>query len=97
MGLARSFLFAGSKSVLATLWKVDDEATSELMKHFYHGLLIEHLPAGVALKNAKLFIRSQKRWQSPFFWAGFELQGEYLKPISRRRLPVTGSVRWDLL
>jgi CHAT domain-containing protein/Flp pilus assembly protein TadD len=82
MGLARSFLFAGSKSVLATLWKVDDEATTELIKQFYHGLLIEHLPAGVALKKAKLFIRSQKRWQSPYFWAGFELQGEYRKPVS---------------
>jgi CHAT domain-containing protein/Tfp pilus assembly protein PilF len=82
MGLARSFLFAGSKSVLATLWEVDDEATTELIKHFYHGLLIEHLPASVALKNAKLFIRSQKRWQPPYFWAGFELQGEYRKPIS---------------
>lgn len=82
MGLGRSFLFAGSRSVLATLWKVDDEATTELMRHFYHGLLVEHLPAGVALKNAKLFIRSQKRWQSPYFWAGFELQGEYRKPIN---------------
>ena len=87
MGLARSFLFAGSKSVLATLWKVDDEATTELMRHFYRGLLIEHLPASVALKNAKLFIRSQKRWQSPYFWAGFELQGEYLKPIGASAAP----------
>lgn len=89
MGLARSFLFAGSKSVLATLWKVDDEATTELIKHFYHGLLIEHLPASVALKQAKLFIRSQKRWQSPYFWAGFELQGEYRKPISAPAGPRT--------
>lgn len=82
MGLARSFLFAGSNSVLATLWKVDDEATTELMKHFYQGLLIERLPASVALRRSKLLVRSQKRWQSPFFWAGFELQGEYRKPIS---------------
>jgi CHAT domain-containing protein/tetratricopeptide (TPR) repeat protein len=82
MGLARSFLVAGSKSVVASLWKVDDEATTELMRHFYHGLLIEHLPAGVALQKAKLFIRSQNRWQSPYFWAGFELQGEYVTPIT---------------
>lgn len=81
IGLTRGFMFAGSKSVLATLWKVDDEATGELMAHFYEALLKDHLPPGLALRNAKVALWKQKRWQSPYFWAAFQLQGEYAKPI----------------
>lgn len=82
IGLTRGFMFAGSKSVLATLWKVDDEATGELMTHFYQGLLKDHLPPGAALRNAKVALWKQKRWRSPYFWAAFQLQGEYAKPIA---------------
>lgn len=82
IGLTRGFMFAGSKSVLATLWKVDDEATTELMTHFYEGLLKDHLPPGRALQNAKVALWKQKRWQSPYFWAAFQLQGEYVKPVA---------------
>lgn len=81
IGLTRGFMYAGSKSVVATLWKVDDEATTEFMKHFYNALLVEHLPPSLALKNAKTALWSQKRWRSPYFWAAFELHGEYQQPI----------------
>jgi CHAT domain-containing protein len=81
IGLTRGFMYAGSKGVIATLWKVDEEATTELMKHFYDGLFRQGLTPAAALRAAKLAIRNQKRWQSPFFWAAFELHGEYAKPI----------------
>ena len=81
IGLTRGFMYAGSKGVIATLWKVDEEATTELMKHFYDGLFRQGLTPAAALREAKLAIQSQKRWQSPFFWAAFELHGEYAKPI----------------
>ena len=85
IGLTRGFMYAGSKGVIATLWKVDDEATTELMKHFYDGLFRQGLTPAAALRAAKLAIRNQKRWQSPFFWAAFELHGEYAKPIAAER------------
>ena len=82
VGLTRGFMYAGSKSVVATLWKVDDEATTELMKHFYEGLFREDLTPAAALRQAKIAIWKERRWRSPFFWAAFELHGEYAKPIN---------------
>jgi CHAT domain-containing protein len=81
VGLTRGFLYAGSKSVVASLWKVDDRATAELMEHFYRALLQEGLPPAAALRKAKDTMRGQKRWEAPFYWAGFVLQGEYREHI----------------
>jgi CHAT domain-containing protein len=63
--------------VIASLWDVDDLATAELMKIFYRGLLKEGLPAAAALRVAQVEMSKQKRWASPYFWAGFVLQGEW--------------------
>lgn len=81
IGLTRGFMYAGSKGVIASLWKVDSEATRELMKEFYTGYFHRGLSPAASLREAKLAIRKQTRWQSPFFWAGFELHGEYAEPI----------------
>jgi CHAT domain-containing protein/predicted negative regulator of RcsB-dependent stress response len=81
IGLTRGFMYAGSKGVISSLWKVDSEATTELMKEFYTGFFHRGLSPASALREAKLAIRKQTRWQSPFFWAGFELHGEYAEPI----------------
>lgn len=81
IGLTRGFMYAGSKSVIATLWKVDEEATTELMRHFYEGLFLKGLTPAAALRQSKIAIWKEKRWRSPFFWAAFELHGEYAKPI----------------
>jgi hypothetical protein len=43
VGLVRGFMYAGAPRVVASLWKVDDQATSELMKHFYKGMLVDGL------------------------------------------------------
>jgi CHAT domain-containing protein len=77
IGLTRGFMYAGASSVLASLWKVDDAATAELMKHFYTNLLRDGLTPPAALRAAQNHIRSQSQWQSPYYWAGFTLQGDY--------------------
>ena len=76
IGLPRSFLRAGARSVLATLWEVDDAATADLMTRFYHHLHLDENPAS-ALRNAQLEIRDDKRWSKEYFWAAFVLQGDY--------------------
>jgi CHAT domain-containing protein/Tfp pilus assembly protein PilF len=77
VGLTRGFMYAGAARVMASLWKVDDEATAELMKHFYEGILKQRQSPAAALRNAQVYMLKQKRWQSPFYWAAFILQGEF--------------------
>jgi CHAT domain-containing protein/predicted negative regulator of RcsB-dependent stress response len=77
VGLTRGFMYAGSKSVVASLWKVDDRATAELMSYFYQAMLTDGVPPATALKLAKEKMRQQKRWRAPYYWAAFILQGEY--------------------
>ncbi len=77
ISLTRGFMYAGARRVLVSLWPVDDPATAELMKRFYRGMLKENLTPAVALKKAQIEMRKQPRWRSPYFWAGFVLQGEW--------------------
>ena len=71
VGLARGFLFAGARSVVSSLWSVDDRATSELMLAFYQNL--KSHPKPEALRKAQLKI--QATLPHPFFWAAFQLTG----------------------
>jgi CHAT domain-containing protein len=77
VGLTRGFMYAGARRVIASLWQVDDVATAELMKRFYRGLLNDHLAPAAALRAAQQDLRTQPRWSSPFFWAGFVVQGDW--------------------
>ncbi len=77
IGLTRGFMYAGSPRVVASLWKVDDLATAELMKLFYKKMLQEKMRPSAALRAAKVEMWKQKRWSAPFYWAAFELQGEW--------------------
>ncbi len=86
IGLTRGFMYAGASSVVASLWKVDDEATSELMKHFYANMLQKGMRPAEALRAAQNALRQIPHWQAPHFWAGFTLQGEFKQPI---RVPTT--------
>jgi CHAT domain-containing protein len=74
--LSRGFMYAGAARVVASLWKVDDAATAELMGRFYRKLLAEHLRPAAALRSAQLEMQ-QTRWKSPYYWAAFEMQGEW--------------------
>jgi CHAT domain-containing protein/tetratricopeptide (TPR) repeat protein len=77
VGLTRGFLHAGARAVLASLWRVDDVATARLMEIFYRGLLKEGLRPAAALRAAQTDLSSTKRWASPYYWAGFVLQGDW--------------------
>jgi CHAT domain-containing protein/tetratricopeptide (TPR) repeat protein len=77
IGLTRGFMYAGSPRVVASLWKVDDVATAELMKIFYQKMLKEKLRPAAALRAAKIAMYKTKRWNAPYYWAAFELQGEW--------------------
>ncbi|HXQ74060.1 MAG TPA: CHAT domain-containing tetratricopeptide repeat protein [Pyrinomonadaceae bacterium] len=85
VGLTHSFISAGSKSVVASLWKVDDRATAALMTEFYNAMLHEGMPTAAALRSAKLKMMQDKRWSAPYYWAGFVLQGEYTNRIAVER------------
>ena len=77
IGLTRGFLYAGSPRVVASLWKVDDRATAELMRLFYQGMLRDGLRPAGALREAQIAMWRQKRWAAPYYWAGFAIQGEW--------------------
>ena len=87
IGLTRGFMYAGASGVVASLWKVDDRATAELMKLFYQGLFKKGLTPSGALRDAQLQMAKQKAWQSPYYWAGFIIQGRYDEQLSGSRLP----------
>lgn len=72
VGFQRGFLFAGARSIVSTLWKVDDQATRDLMVHFYSGLT-KGLTKQEALRQAQLAVKTQM--PEPFFWAAFQLTG----------------------
>jgi CHAT domain-containing protein/tetratricopeptide (TPR) repeat protein len=77
VGLTRGFMFAGAPRVVASLWQVDDRATAELMKRFYNEMIVSKKTPSEALRAAQLSLLEQKRWQSPYYWAAFQLQGEW--------------------
>ncbi|HEV7905824.1 MAG TPA: CHAT domain-containing protein [Pyrinomonadaceae bacterium] len=76
IGLTRGFMYAGTPRVIASLWKVDDDATAELMRHLYNKMLKDGLAPAAALASAQASMSKQKRWSHPYYWAGFILQGE---------------------
>jgi len=82
VGLTHSFMSAGSKSVVASLWKVDDKATAALMSDFYEFMFLEGMPPVAALRAAKLKMMQNQRWQAPYYWAGFVFQGDYESRIN---------------
>ena len=71
-GLQRGFKKAGVNSIVMSLWKVDDDATRLLMTEFYNHLLSGY-PKIEALKKAQTYVRKQKGYEDPYYWAGFIL------------------------
>lgn len=76
IGLPRGFLYAGAKSVIASLWKVNDEATAKLMADLYARIQRGESPSS-ALRGAQLKMTRDEQWSNPYYWAAFALQGEY--------------------
>ncbi len=77
IGLTRGFMYAGAPRVVASLWKVSDRATAELMGHFDGGLLKQRMTPAAALRAAQVAMLKNKRWHAPYYWAPFVLQGEW--------------------
>ena len=63
VGLTRGFMYAGASRVMASLWEVNDAATSELMARFYKAMLKDHLRPAAALRVAQIQMWRQQRWQ----------------------------------
>lgn len=70
--MARALMYAGARSVLASLWRVDDTATRFLMLAFYESYLTNQ-DAAAALAEAQQKTAAQPRWRDPYYWAGFQL------------------------
>ena len=77
IGLTRGFMYAGAPRVVASLWKVSDAATAELMKRFYQKMFKEGLRPAAALRDAQVSMLKERQWAAPYYWAGFVLQGEW--------------------
>jgi len=77
VGLTRGFMYAGAPRVVVSLWSVNDQATAELMKRFYRGMLVEKLTPAAALRSAQMALAHDQRWKAPYYWAAFVLQGEW--------------------
>ena len=77
VGLARAFLYAGSSRVLASLWRVNDDATAVFMRLFYQELRNSGFSPALALRKAQMEMSAQPRWSAPSYWAGFILEGDY--------------------
>jgi CHAT domain-containing protein/Tfp pilus assembly protein PilF len=77
IGMVRGFMYSGTQRVIASLWKVDDDATAELMTEFYHQLLERKLSPAAALRQAQIAQLQKKSRQAPFYWASFQLMGEW--------------------
>jgi CHAT domain-containing protein/tetratricopeptide (TPR) repeat protein len=77
VSLTRGFMYAGAARVVVSLWSVSDRATAELMAKFYRRVLVEGERPAAALRAAQVEMWRDKRWEAPYYWAAFTLQGEW--------------------
>ena len=85
VGLTRAFLYAGTPTILVSLWSVGDESTGALMKRFYGALLGSSPEGGTATQASKAWalqaaqqsVRSDTRFGHPYHWASFVLVGDW--------------------
>ena len=75
VGIARAFMAAGARSVLVSLWAIEDEATLEFMKSFYHNL-VKGRSASESLNHAMKCLRESEKFSDVKYWAPFTLIGD---------------------
>ena len=75
VGIARAFLGAGARSVIASLWEIDDDATLTFMKHFYEHL-VKGQTASKSLHEAMKMMRESDEFNAVKYWAPFMLIGD---------------------
>jgi CHAT domain-containing protein len=76
-GLVRGVMYAGAPRVVASLWKVSDDATARLMEKFYRAMLVRHLSPATALRAAQIEMARDPDYSHPRYWAPFTFQGEW--------------------
>jgi len=80
-GLRRAFQIAGARTVIMSLWSVDDDATRVWMRALYEGRLQKHLNTADAMQQASLSVLRARRARGesthPFYWAGFVAAGDW--------------------
>jgi CHAT domain-containing protein len=80
-GLRRAFQVAGAKTVIMSLWAVDDEAGRQWMNALYEARLERHLDTADCVREASLSVLRARRdaglSTSPFYWAGFVAAGDW--------------------
>jgi CHAT domain-containing protein/lipopolysaccharide biosynthesis regulator YciM len=77
LGLAGIALKAGARTALASLWFIDDKATTRLMKKFYQQWQVRRLSKAKALQAAQLYLLKDSRYRHPAYWAPFLLIGHW--------------------
>jgi CHAT domain-containing protein/Tfp pilus assembly protein PilF len=78
LGMTRAFMYAGTPRVVVSLWSVNDKASADLMVKFYRSVLDgEHMSPAAALRSVQMEMSKTSRWQSPYYWGAFVLQGEW--------------------
>jgi CHAT domain-containing protein/Tfp pilus assembly protein PilF len=77
VGLTRAFIYAGTPTVLVSLWSVSDLSTATLMGEFYRHLIKEKLSKTDALRKAQLTLLGNEKFAHPFYWAPFVIVGDW--------------------
>jgi CHAT domain-containing protein/tetratricopeptide (TPR) repeat protein len=75
VGLNRAFVYAGTRQLLSTLWRVDDISTALLFKHFYRQS--KNHDRAEALRQAQLIVRNRPEFHHPARWSGIALSGDW--------------------
>lgn len=85
LSLGRAFTYAGARSLVMSLWEVNDASTADIMTQFYRHLA-GGMPKDMALRQAKLdyLATSDKLRSQPYFWAAFVASGE-MKPLPYKK------------
>ncbi len=77
VGLTRAFMYAGTPTVMVSLWSVSDISTATLMKEFYEKLVKENLSKTESLRKAQLAMLRDEKFAHPFYWAPFVIFGDW--------------------
>lgn len=78
VGLTRGLMYAGAARIVISLWQVSDEGTAVLMQEFYQQMFQHQQTPAAALRKAQIKLFEQGNYRSPFYWAGFTIQGEWM-------------------
>jgi CHAT domain-containing protein len=80
-GLQRAFQVAGARTLIMSLWSVEDEATRQWMTHLYKARLVDGLDTAESVRQASLAVLSERRASGknthPFYWGAFVAAGDW--------------------